>query len=133
MNLKSILLGILMVFAGVSALAQNTVVKHEARLRVCNPIQQSYCHQSKLYGEGFGMIEFLGVPKRTWPVRGGGKTLVDASIMTGRLQAFLTLEYRANRDKKWFISTPFKVSGYWGKSPVTDTTIVFYVTDFVVE
>lgn len=102
-----------------------------AVLYLCNPIKNSYCHETQAYGEGFGLIVFDKRNKKSYfPVRAGGKDIIASAQMTGVLQAFETLQWRAHRHEELFFSDEILVSGYFGVEPILKSDIVFYITEF---
>lgn len=89
------------------------VVTKPAVLKLCNPVSYSYCPKTPVYGEGYGMIEIDGVTLPVWP---NGKDKTRAAIMSGKLQAFITIQNREHKDSTFYVSSQFKATGYIGKS-----------------
>src|SRR4051794_17352460 len=73
-----------------------------AHIRFCNPMAQSYCEKSSVYGEGYGLIVFENQSQGIFrlPLRPGGRNSIEASMMAGKLQAIITIYARKYRDHK---------------------------------
>ena len=109
----------------VQAARSTSKVKVTTRLYLCNQVEYSYCHQTATWGQGYGRIDIKG---SRYDVRPGGRNAHEASIMVGKMKAFIALESLAPQNrKKFFTSSPFLATGYFGLDPVSHQ-IIFYLT-----
>ncbi len=126
--INSIVLFAALLFSGL-VMAAPSVKNVKAVLYLCNPLKNDYCAQSEVNREGFGLITFKDGDKgESFSIRPGGKTTIDAAIMTGALQAYSVTQWEKHKSEKFFYTNEILVSGYFGVDPITKSEVVFYIT-----
>lgn len=120
------LIALILTFS-TTAFAEQKPITVKAQFFLCNELVVNNCRGTSAYGEGFGLIVFKDSSKKRFAVRPGGKDVISASMMGGKLQAIEVIEKRDQKYKAFIYTKEFTVTGVFGKDPIEGKRNVFYV------